>query len=95
MSSKQVTSACPSCQCIARQVHSHYERKLADLPWEGIAVRICLQVRKFFCRNVECQQRIFCERLPKVVDPYAHRTKRGSGRNFVKSYGNDNSTSLC
>lgn len=76
MSSKQVETACPSCQCIARKMHSRYERKLADLPWEGIAVRIRLQVRKFFCHNEECQQRIFCERLPEVAGRYAHRTQR-------------------
>ena len=76
MSSRQITAACPSCQNSASKIHSRYERKLADLPWEGIAVRIRLQVRKFFCRNEECPQRIFCERLPEVADRYAHRTKR-------------------
>lgn len=76
MSSRQVAAACPSCQIIASKIHSRYERKLADLPWQGIAVRIRLQVRKFFCHNEECQQRIFCERLPEVADRYAHRTQR-------------------
>ena len=76
MSSMQVETTCPSCQGIAQKIHGRYERKLADLSWEGIAVRIRLQLRKFFCRNDECQQRIFCERLPEVVDRYAHRTKR-------------------
>ena len=63
MSSKQAATACPSCQNIASKMHSRYERKLADLPWEGIAVRIRLQVRKFFCHNEECEQRVFCEGL--------------------------------
>jgi len=76
MSSRQITAACPSCQNSASKIHSRYERKLADLPWEGIAVRIRLQVRKFFCRNEKCQQRIFCEQLSEVADRYAHRTKR-------------------
>jgi hypothetical protein len=53
-----------------------YERAAADLPWEGIPIRLRLQVRKFFCPNSECQRRIFCERLPGVVAHYAHRTDR-------------------
>jgi len=50
----------PSCQTATGIVHSRYERSTADLPWEGIPVRLRLRVRKFFCLNSECQQRIFC-----------------------------------
>jgi transposase len=49
---------------------------LADLPWEGIAVKLILSVRKFFCLNSECHQKIFCERLPGLAAPYAHQTLR-------------------
>jgi transposase len=76
MSSKQTTVACPSCQRGTGKVHSRYERTIGDLPWESIVVRIRLQVRKFFCVNEECKQRIFCERLSEVADRYAHRTMR-------------------
>jgi hypothetical protein len=44
--------------------------------WEAIPVRLRLRVRKFFCPNSECNQRIFCEQLPEVVGRYAHRTNR-------------------
>jgi transposase len=76
MSSKQATVACPSCQRMTGKVHSRYERTIADLPWESIAVRIRLQVRKFFCLDAECRQHIFCERLLDVAARYAHRTMR-------------------
>jgi transposase len=74
--SVQTVVNCPSCQTVTSKVHSRYERAAADLPWEGIPVRLKLRVRKFFCHNSECNQRIFCEQLPEVVDRYAHRTDR-------------------
>ena len=67
---------CPQCSCPSFAIHSHYTRKLADLPWSGYAVQLFLHVRKFFCRNVLCSQRIFTERLPGVVAPHARRTTR-------------------
>ncbi len=67
---------CPLCQCRSESIHSRYTRVVADLPWAGWAVRLKLHVRRFFCRNPECQGRIFTERLPTVVAPYARRTTR-------------------
>ena len=74
--SVQAVVNCPSCQTVTSKVHSLYERAAADLPWEAVPVRLRLRVRKFFCPNSECNQRIFCEQLPEVVDLYAHRTNR-------------------
>jgi len=67
---------CPLCHCRSESIHSRYTRVVADLPWAGWAVRLKLHVRRFFCRNPECQGRIFTERLPNVVAPYARRTTR-------------------
>jgi transposase len=39
-------------------------------------VRLQLTVHKFFCLNQECQQKIFTERLPTFVEPWAHMTLR-------------------
>src|SRR5260370_31049761 len=39
-------------------------------------MRVVLHVRKFFCDNVSCARRVFTERLPEVVAPYARRTLR-------------------
>jgi transposase len=42
----------------------------------GCAVRLELHVCRFFCSNLECARRIFTERLPSAVAPYARRTRR-------------------
>ena len=67
---------CPQCQCASCRVHSHYLRRLSDLPWEGIPVRIQFKVRRFFCDSPGCVQRIFTERLPNTAKRYARRTCR-------------------
>jgi transposase len=69
-------SFCPRCRRLSTRVHSHYHRKLRDLPWEGMPVRIQLHVRRFFCDTEGCGQRIFTERLPNTVRRYARRTCR-------------------
>lgn len=67
---------CPLCHRRSARIHSRYVREVADLPWMGCAVRLELHVRRFFCANPECTRRIFTERLPTVVAPYARRTTR-------------------
>jgi len=47
---------------------------MADLPWEGVAVKLILSVRKFFGLNPDCRRQIFCERLPGLAAPDAHKT---------------------
>ncbi len=69
-------SACPLCGGVSGQVHSHYNRTLADLPWQGRAVRIQVRARRFRCAQSSCPRRIFTERLPKVAAPSARRTAR-------------------
>lgn len=76
LASRPVICVCPNCHCRSARVHSHYWRHLGDLPWQGRTVRIELQVRKLFCRNPSCSQRIFTERLPQVVERYGRRTHR-------------------
>jgi transposase len=67
---------CPVCGTPSRRVHSRYLRTLADLPWQGIPVRVRLHVRRFFCDQRCCKRAIFAERLPGVVAHYARRTER-------------------
>lgn len=69
-------SVCPLCGSASVRVHSRYRRTLADLPWQGSAVRWCLQARKFFCDTPTCQRRIFTERFPEVAAAYARGTVR-------------------
>ena len=74
----QPSCPCPSCGRCSSRVHSRYRRTIADLPWEGIPVRILLQARKFFCADERCSRRIFTERLPTTVARYARRSCRSS-----------------
>jgi transposase len=70
------SSRCPVCGASSAHVHSRYARQVADLPWFEVAVRLQLQVRRFFCDQEACPRAIFTERLPGVVAPYARRTLR-------------------
>jgi transposase len=76
LTSWQTATHCPLCRLPARRVHSRYRRTLADLPWGSYTVRLWLRVRKLFCDHVGCTRRIFTERLPGVVAPWARRTAR-------------------
>jgi transposase len=80
ISSTQVDARCPACDLPAQHIHSHYARTLADLPWSGYGITWRLRVRKFFCRNAICPRRIFTERLPGLVTPWARRTLRLAAR---------------
>src|SRR5215208_2117905 len=67
---------CPRCHRPSTRVHSYYTRRVADLPWHGVSVRLELRTRRFRCRNSLCTKRVFCERLPRVVAHYGRKTKR-------------------
>lgn len=67
---------CPQCQTPSTSLHSYYVRQLTDLPWHGVAIRLQLNTRKFRCRNELCRRKVFCERLPKVVESYGRKTIR-------------------
>ena len=76
MTSTQQVVPCPVCAACTPRVHSRYPRTLADLPWGTARVRWQLRVRKFVCTNAQCSRRIFTERLPGVVAPWARQTQR-------------------
>src|SRR4051812_39855139 len=70
------TASCPRCCTPSARVHSRYERTLADLPWQGVAVVLKLRVRRFFCASNECPRLIFAEQFPDLAAAYARRTRR-------------------
>jgi len=76
VTSTQRLVPCPVCAVFTPRVHSRYTRTLADLPWGTARVRWQLRVRKFVCTNAQCSRRIFTERLPGMVAPWARRTRR-------------------
>jgi transposase len=67
---------CPRCRRPSTRLHSYYTRRVADLPWHGVAVLLDLRTRRFRCRNSRCLMRVFCERLPRVVAHYGRKTVR-------------------
>lgn len=76
VSSTQAHPRCPACDAPTRHVHSRYTRTLADLPWGSYRVTWQLRVRRLFCRGSSCPRRIFTERLPGVIAPWARHTVR-------------------
>src|ERR1051326_7115535 len=69
-------ACCPLCNAPSESIHSCYQRTVADLPSGGCQVVLRLSVRKFYCLNLVCTRQIFTERLPGLVQPWAHRTTR-------------------
>lgn len=67
---------CPQCGTSSNSLKCRYLRRIADLPWHGTTVRLELRTRKFRCRNAFCRQKVFCERLPKIVRSYGRKTVR-------------------
>lgn len=52
---------CPRCHRVYPRIHSRYIRTVADLPWQGVSVKLELHTRRFRCQNGLGTQRIFCE----------------------------------
>jgi len=74
--STRPTCCCPLCSELSCSIHSQYRRRVRDVPCGGRRVQLVLCVRKFFCRNPLCEQKIFTERIPDLVRPWAKMTIR-------------------
>ncbi len=70
------TSCCPLCSQPSSSIHCHYHRTLRDVSCAGRCVQLRLTVRKFSCRNPYCERKVFAERLPAFVEPWARATMR-------------------
>jgi transposase len=77
--SADLCARCPDCARDSRRPHSRYQRRVADLPWRGIAVEIRIRARRFFCEEPSCERRIFCERLPDVAARARKTNRLGEG----------------
>jgi len=65
---------CPSCGAVSRRVHSHYRRRVDDLPISGHNVQLLVIARRFRCDAVLCGRQIFAERFADgVLAPSARR----------------------
>jgi transposase len=69
------SAPCPDCGAASGRVRSRYRRTVADRPWGHRSVTIVARVRRFACQNAACPRRVFAERLPALVAPYARRTR--------------------
>src|SRR5258708_344445 len=69
-------SCCPLCKESSSSIHSHYQRTLSDASCAGRRVQFSLIVRRFYCRNRLCVRKVFTERLPRFVEPWARMTIR-------------------
>ena len=67
VASVEPSGRCPVCDRLSRRVHSRYTRTITDLPWHGAPVLLRARVRRFFCDEISCERRIFCERLPEIA----------------------------
>ena len=71
-----LTSRCPLCSQASESIHCHYRRVLRDVPCAGRRVQLLLTVRKFSCRNPLCPRKVFAERIPTFMEPWARMTIR-------------------
>ena len=69
-------AACPHCQTVSQRINSYYHRHPADLPFAGYTIGLDITVPRFFCDNHQCEASTFAERMPAILEPYAHRTNR-------------------
>jgi hypothetical protein len=61
------SASCPACGIRSVHVHSRYYRLLRDLLCQGSAVRIRLRTRRYYCRPLHCDRRVFTERFPAIA----------------------------
>src|SRR3989442_610011 len=74
--STQPFARCPSCGSPSDHVRCQYQRTVHDVPCGGRRVVLRLCVRKFFCRVPTCHRKVFAERLPDLVQPWARVSNR-------------------
>jgi transposase len=74
--STQPYAHCPACGNLSDAVHCRYQRTVRNVPCGGRSVVLQLGVRKFFCRTVTCQRKVFAERLPELVQLWARISNR-------------------
>jgi transposase len=67
---------CPGCETLSGTVHWKSQRMVHDVPCAGRRVILRLKVRKFFCRVSSCPRKVFAERLPDLVQPWARVSNR-------------------
>lgn len=83
LKSTQTTAPCPACLKQSTRIHSHYTRKVQDLPIGDKSVELLIVTRRFFCDQLECKVKIFTERFDWLVSN-GRRTTRTLFQVFVR-----------
>ena len=68
--------ACPGCGQSSQAIHSHYCRRLRDIPISTWHVQLVIRIRRFRCQNRECTRQTFAESLADLAPAYARRSSR-------------------
>jgi len=76
LKASQTSAACPECTHSSTRIRGRYTRTLADVPCQGRAVRVRLEVRRFVCATRGCPRTTFAEGFPQLSRAYARRTLR-------------------
>jgi len=74
--SRAASAHCPDCGARSKQIHSHYRRKVSDLPWQGRAATLIITARRFRCSHSACKRRTFVELLDGVAARRGRHTNR-------------------
>jgi transposase len=74
--STRLCARCPCCGTFSDAVHCQYQRTVQDVPCGGRTIVLRLRVHKFFCRVPACPWKVFAERLPELVQPWARVSNR-------------------
>ena len=73
---KARSARCPDCGTPSQRIHSHYRRRLSDLPWQGRPAILIVTARRFRCSHSACGRQTFVEPLDGVVARRGRHTKR-------------------
>ena len=70
-------ASCPYCGHFSHRLHSYYSRHIEDLEVYGHTLELVIKVGKYYCDNVSCPQKIFCEPLSFLARRYGRRSYHG------------------
>ena len=66
-------ASCPSCGHFSHRLHSYYSRHMENLEVYNHALELVIKVGKYYCDNVSCPQKIFCEPSSFLARRYGRR----------------------
>ncbi|MCS2624476.1 transposase family protein [Bacteroides xylanisolvens] len=67
-------ASCPYCGHFSHRLHSYYSRHIQDLEVYGHTLELVIKVGKYYCENVSCPRKIFCEPLSFLARRYGRRS---------------------